>query len=144
VESNELDFDDVKTARSRRTIDIDPVTVAALKAHRHRQRELRVLVGPGWTDNDLVFCAPDGRPWHPDSISTAFARMIARLDVPRIRLHDLRHTHATHLLAAGVNVKLVSERLGHASVAFTLDTYAHVLPGQQAEAAAAAAALVDG
>ena len=104
---------------------------------------LRLLVAPGWRDDDLVFCSPDGGPWHPDSISTAFARRISRVEVCRIRLHDLRHTHATHLLAAGVNVKVVSERLGHASVAFTLDVYAHVLPGQQAEAAAAAAALVD-
>jgi integrase len=63
---------------------------------------------------------------------------------PRIRFHDLRHSHASQLLAAGVNVKMVSERLGHASVAFTLDTYAHLMPGQQAEAAAAVAALVDG
>jgi integrase len=63
--------------------------------------------------------------------------------LPRIRLHDLRHTHATHLLAAGTNVRVTSERLGHASVAFTLDVYGHVLPGQQAAAAAAVAALVD-
>ena len=68
---------------------------------------------------------------------------VRRTELPRIRLHDLRHTHASHLLAAGVNVKIVSERLGHASVAFTLDTYGHVMPGQQASAAAAAAALVD-
>jgi integrase len=62
---------------------------------------------------------------------------------PRVRFHDLRHTHATQLLAAGVNIKVVSERLGHASVAFTLDTYAHVMPGQQADAADAVSALVD-
>ena len=61
-----------------------------------------------------------------------------------MRLHDLRHTHATLLLAAGVNPKLVSDRLGHSSVAFTLDTYAHAIPGQQAEAAAALARMVDG
>lgn len=71
-------------------------------------------------------------------------RAVAQAPVPRIRFHDLRHGHATHLLAAGVNAKIVSERLGHATVAFTLDTYAHVMPGQQAEAAAAVAALVDG
>lgn len=63
---------------------------------------------------------------------------------PRIRLHDLRHSHATHLLAAGTNVRVTSERLSHAPVAFTLDVYGHVLPGQQADAAAAVAALVDG
>ena len=62
--------------------------------------------------------------------------------MPLIRLHDLRHTHATHLLMAGVNVKVVSERLGHSSVSLTLDTYGHVMSGQQAEAAAAAAALL--
>ena len=88
---------------------------------------------------------PDGRGWHPDVITRAFDRLVRSMaDLPRIRLHDLRHTHASHLLAAGVNVKVASERLGHASVAFTLDTYAHVMPGQQAGAALAAAALVDG
>jgi len=73
----------------------------------------------------------------------AFRRLVDTADVPRIRLHDLRHTHATHLLTTGANVKIVSERLGHASVAFTLDTYGHVMPGQQADAAAAVARLVN-
>jgi integrase len=87
--------------------------------------------------------APDGAPWNPDSVGRAFARAVARTELPRVRLHDLRHTHATHLLAAGTNVKIVSERLGHATVGFTLDVYGHVMPGQQADAAAAVAALVD-
>jgi integrase len=138
------DVDTPKTKRSERTIDLDPMTVATLKAHRHEQRELRLLVGPGWTDHDLVFCGPDGTPANPDAIGKAFARAVKRHGLPTIRFHDLRHTHATHLLVAGVNIKVVSERLGHASVSFTLDTYGHVLPGQQAEAAAAVAALVDG
>jgi integrase len=85
----------------------------------------------------------DGRGWHPDVMTRAFARLVKRSGLPRLRLHDLRHTHATHLLAAGTNVRVTSERLGHASVAFTLDVYGHVLPGQQADAAAAVAALVD-
>ena len=101
-------------------------------------------MGAGYDDSDVVFAMPDGRPWNPDSISQAIARLVAASPLPRIRLHDLRHTHATHLLAAGVNPKIVSERLGHTSVAFTLDTYGHVLPGQQADAAAAVAALLDG
>jgi integrase len=79
----------------------------------------------------------------PDSISQAFERAVARSGLTRLRFHDLRHTHASHLLAAGVNVKIVSERLGHASVSFTLDVYGHTMPGQQASAAAAVAALVD-
>lgn len=135
---------DVKTPRSRRGVDLDPETVAALRRHRSRQLEERALVGVGYTDRDLVFAGPDGAPWNPDSIGRAFARAVARTDLPRIRLHDLRHTHATHLLAAGQNPKLVSDRLGHASVGFTLDTYGHVIAGQQADAAAAVAALVDG
>jgi integrase len=134
---------DAKTARSRRSLDLDPVTVAALRQHRRLQLEQRMLMGAGYTDRDLVFAAVDGAPWNPDSIGRAFARAVARTDLPRIRLHDLRHTHATHLLAAGTNVKVVSERLGHATVGFTLDVYGHVMPGQQADAAAAVAALVD-
>ena len=112
-----------------------------------------MLVGAGWTETGLVFTMPSGEGWHPNSISQAFDRLVSpvrkatreELDrrPPRIRFHDLRHTHATQLLAAGVNIKVVSERLGHASVAFTLDTYAHVMPGQQADAAAAVSALVD-
>ena len=131
---------DVKTPRSRRSIDLDPTTVAALKAH---QLEQRMLMGAGYTDRYLVFGMPDGAPWNPDVVGRAFTREVERTDLPRIRLHDLRHTHATHLLAAGVNMKLVSERLGHATVGFTLDVYGHVMPGQQADAAAAVAALVD-
>lgn len=100
-------------------------------------------MGAGYDDQDAVFAMPDGQPWNPETISQAFDRLVRASELPRIRLHDLRHTHASHLLAAGVNVKVASERLGHASVAFTLDTYGHVLPGQQADAAAAAAALVD-
>lgn len=115
------------------TVDHAP-SLGAVKSARSR----RVI------DVGLAFTMPDGRGWHPDVISRAFARLVQRSGLPRIRLHDLRHTHATHLLAAGANVRVVSERLGHASVAFTLDVYGHVLPGQQADAAAAVAALVDG
>jgi integrase len=79
-----------------------------------------------------------GDPIRPDSVGQALGPLAKAAGVPAIRLLDLRHTHASHLLMAGINVKVVSERLGHASVSFTLDTYAHVMPGQQAEAAAAA------
>ncbi len=135
---------DPKTAKSRRTLDLDAETVARLRAHRTAQLEQRMLIGAGWTDHGLVFAMPDGSPWNPDVITQRFALLVKASELPRIRLHDLRHTHASHLLAAGVNVKVVSERLGHSSVAFTLDVYAHVMPGQQAAAAAAVAAIVDG
>ncbi len=143
---------DVKTKRSRRVVDIDAGTVATLKSWARTQKEYALLHGAGWSGSGLVFTMPAGDAWHPDSISQAFERLVspaskARAEAllkvrPRIRFHDLRHTHASHLLAAGVNVKVVSERLGHASVAFTLDTYAHVMPGQQKEAAAAVLALL--
>jgi integrase len=134
---------DVKSTRSRRVIDLDATTVSVLKAQRTNQLQERLLVGSAWVDSGLVFTMPDGRGWHPDVMTRAFARLVTRSGLPRIRLHDLRHTHATHLLSAGTNVRVTSERLGHASVAFTLDVYGHVLPGQQADAAAAVAALVD-
>ena len=134
----------VKTERARRTIDIDAETAGVLRQHRRTQVEQQLLMGEGWQNVDnLVFCQADGTPWHPQVITRAFSRLLERTNLPKMSLHGLRHTHATHLLAAGINPRVVSERLGHSSVAFTLDQYAHVLPGQQAEAAAAAAALID-
>ena len=82
-----------------------------------------------------MFTDGDGQPIHPHAISQAFERIARRAGVPVIRLHDLRHTHATLLIKAGVPVKVVSERLGHATPRFTIDTYQHVLPGMQADAA---------
>ena len=95
----------------------------------------RMATGHSHTDS-YVFAKPDGSPIHPDLISQTFERLLAKLDLPRVRLHDLRHTHATILLQQGINPKVVSERLGHASVSFTMDVYKHVLPGMQAQAAA--------
>lgn len=133
-----------KTRRSRRTIDLDPDTTVMLERHQDEQRELLVRLGVTSPVGDRVFTNEIGDPIRPSSIGQAFGRLVASAGVPRIRLHDLRHTHASHLLMAGVNVKVVSERLGHASVSFTLDTYGHVMPGQQAQAAAAAASLLTG
>ncbi len=123
-----------KSAGSARTIHVDTDTVKALRSHRARQIEIR-LAAPHWNDHDLVFPSEMGGVRSPGSVSVAFRRAVAKAGVPPIRLHDVRHTHATLLLRAGVNPKVVSERLGHSSVAFTLDTYAHVIPGMQSEAA---------
>jgi len=131
-----------KTRRSRRTIDIDADTAALLEAHRQTQSDVLARVDLTGAFDDRVFANDVGDPMRPDSVGQAFHRLVDKAGVPVIRLHDLRHTHASHLLAAGINVKVVSERLGHASVSFTLDTYGHVMPGQQAEAAAAAAGLL--
>lgn len=86
----------------------------------------------------------NGEPIHPHTLTKTFERLIKRAGLRRIRLHDLRHTHATLALKAGVPVKVISERLGHESPAFTLKQYAHVIPGMQAEAAAQVAAMIDG
>ncbi len=82
-----------------------------------------------------VFADVQGNPIHPHSLSQAFERIVARSGVPKVRLHDIRHTHGTLLIKAGVPVKVVSERLGHGDPAFTIDTYQHALPGRQADAA---------
>lgn len=132
----EMRISDVKTGTARRTVDIDAPVIGQLQAWRKRQAEERLLVGPAYEDQGLVFARPDGRPIHPESFSRTFDRVLARSDLPVIRLHDLRHTHASLLLQAGVPVKVVSERLGHASPGFTLNVYQHVVPGMQAEAAA--------
>lgn len=82
-----------------------------------------------------VIAQVDGRPLKPNSLTHEFVRFIPGTGLPRVRFHDLRHTHATHLLASGVHPKVAQERLGHATVAITLDLYSHVLPGMQADAA---------
>jgi integrase len=133
-----------KTAKGKRSLALDPATVAALKEHRVRQAEERLAVGPGWQDSGLVFTWGDGRPLHPERFSRWFDRLAREAGLPRIRLHDVRHSYATAALAAGVPAKVVSERLGHANIAITMDTYSHVLPGMDERAASAVARLILG
>lgn len=137
----EVHISDVKTSAGRRTIDLDGGTVAVLEVWRTTRTTEAGGLAP--QDSDHVFTKPDGDWLHPDLFSQTFDRAVAKLAVPKISLHDLRHTHATLLLRAGVPVKVVSERLGHANVAFTMSVYQHVLPGMQAEAAATFAGLLD-
>jgi integrase len=132
-----------KTRRSRRSVSLDAGTVAALHAHRTRQEVERRYAGEAWTETGYVFVRDDGRPVDPDRITHLFGVAIAACGLPRIRLHDLRHTAATLALTAGVHPKLVSERLGHSSIAITLDTYSHVLPSMQEDAAAKMGSLLD-
>jgi len=141
--NGEETIDVPKTKRSRRTISLDRRTVAVLKLHRATQREELFELGITAPVDDRVFTNEIGDPLRPGSVGQAFRRLVESSGSPKIRFHDLRHTHASHLLAAGVNAKVVSERLGHSSVSFTLDTYGHVMPGQQSEAAEAAAALLN-
>lgn len=141
---HKLTFGPPKTDAGRRTVALDAGTVAVLRAHRTRQLEERLACGGDFNDGALVFCRADGDPVHPAWFSRAFDQRVTASRLPAIRLHDLRHTHATIALGAGVNVKVVSERLGHSKIAITLDTYAHVMPTMQEEAAERVAALVFG
>lgn len=140
--NHEVQLGTPKTAKGRRTVTLDAVTISALRDHRKMQAAERLLVGAGWRDHDLVFAKVDGTPVHPERFSREFTRRSARLGLPPIRLHDLRHGWATMALAAGVHPKVVQERLGHASISITLDTYSHVSPALHGEAAETVAALV--
>ena len=124
-----------KTAHGRRTLHLDPFTVAALREQRKRQAAERLLMGAGWTDHGLVFCHVDGGPLHPERFSRTFATRVRQLGLPPLRLHDLRHGWATMALADGVHPKVVQERLGHATIGITLGTYSHVTRGMHADAA---------
>lgn len=133
---------ETKTDRGRRTIALDPGTVGELREHRREQLEERLAFGSAYEDHDLVFCQEDGSPIWPRSLTRSFKRHLAAAGLPEIRLHDLRHTHATLALQAGVHPKVVQERLGHATISITLDVYSHAIPAMQEEAAAQVAALV--
>jgi integrase len=133
-----------KTAKGRRSIALDPGTVEALKTQAQRQLADQGEKGAAWSDSGYVFTKESGEPWHPQMVSRAFHQALVAAKLPEIRLHDLRHTHATLALRAGVHPKVVSERLGHATIAITLDTYSHAIPAMQEEAAALIAGLVLG
>lgn len=135
---------DPKTAKGRRTVALDDATAVALGRHRRRQLEEQMRLGEHWQDSGLVFTLEDGSPLSPRLLSTWFGKLAAEARLPLIRLHDLRHSYATASLAAGVATKIVSERLWQANIAITLDTYSHVLPNMQEEAAQKIAALILG
>lgn len=124
-----------KTARSRRSVAISPDTVRFLRDHRRRQLEERMVAGRLYEDHGLVFCTPLGRPLDQSHVRRAWSRLKREAGLDDLRLHDLRHLHATLMLRLGAHPKVVSERLGHASVGITLDVYSHVLPTIQAAAA---------
>jgi integrase len=134
-----------KTASSRRRIALDPGTVEMLRRHRVRQVEQRLEAGEFWSDTDgLVFTDEIGSPYSPDRYTRTFQSEARRLDLPAIGVHGLRHSLATTALADGVPAKVVAERLGHSSVATTLDRYSHVSEEQDREAAVALASRIIG
>jgi integrase len=139
-------FKEPKTKRSRRRIALAPQTVDRLRAHRARQVQERLLAGEVWEDNDLVFASAIGTPLSPNGMPrSAFMRVMGRAGLPAsVRFHDLRHTCATLALSSNVNPKVVSEMLGHSTVAVTLDIYSHVMPDMQEDAASIIGALLYG
>ena len=132
---------DGKTDNAPRMLALDPATVAALKEWRDRQRAEHVFFDRDYLTGDRVFTWENGRPVHPDVIRQRFNRLVQRCGLPHIRLHDMRHSYATAALKAGVHLKIVSARLGHASETFTASVYQHALPGMDREAAGTIAAL---
>ena len=133
-----------KTKRGRRLIALDTETVAVLRSWALQQLAEQQELGDGWTDSGRVFTQENGAQLHPERISALFVRLVAAAALPQIPLHGLRHTYASLALAKGVNPAIVSRRLGHATVAFTLDIYSHVLPQVDAEAAEFIAAFGGG
>lgn len=140
-----------KTKRARRAVALPDVATRALRRHRTEQSARRLKLGSEWEDNGFVFTATFGTPLDLANIYRRFKALLERAELgtwsepnedgdrtfaPGFRLYDLRHSHATHLLLAGENVKIVSERLGHANVTLTMDTYQHVLPDMQEASAA--------
>lgn len=132
-----------KTTKARRSIALDPDTIDALRAWRTCVLEERIALGLGAPKaDDLVFTREDGAPLHPGEFAKRFRRLVKDAGLKTIRFHDLRHTHATIALQAGVHVKVVSERLGHSGVGITLDTYSHAIPAMESEAATRVMELV--
>jgi integrase len=122
-----------KTAASRRTIAVDPSILVALDEHRERQQAQRLRADDAWRDLDLVFASARGTPINPNNLVREYLRLVASAGVPRIRIHDLRHTHVTLAIQAGAPIGAVSRRVGHARTSTTMDVYAHVLPEMHTE-----------
>lgn len=125
-----------KTAKGKRLIALPPSASAVLRSHLEQQKTVRALLGRTLEDGDLVFSRPDGQPLLPDTVTRIWIKLARRNGLAGVRLHDARHTHASLMLKQGVHPKIVQERLGHASIGITLDTYSHVAPGLQEAAAA--------
>ena len=137
-------LEETKTRNSRRVVKLLPGVLRALLEHRQAQQRLREEAGERWNEQDFVFTNAEGGPLDGHNLSSRHLRRILKeAGLPQIRLYDLRHTAATLALSAEVPVKVVSEMLGHSSVALTLDVYSHVLPHMQEDAARRMAALLE-
>jgi integrase len=119
-----------------RAVALSPTVIEELRLARVRQAEELLRLGVRANSATFVCTLEDGSPLRPNTLTIYWARLSARLSLPRIRFHDLRHACATHMLSLGVHPKVASERLGHSKIGITLDLYSHVIPGMQEDAAA--------
>jgi integrase len=133
-DKNGFYLSETKTDKSRRSVRLPAIALAALEAHRARQAAEILVAGPAYERNGLIFANSVGRLLDQSKIRKEFYRALKRAGLPRVRLYDLRHSHATHLLMAGVHPKVVADRVGHSTTNLTLDTYSHVLPEVQEDA----------
>lgn len=140
--STGLRFVPPKTHRSIRTITLPSFVVAALKQHRRRQGARKLVAGDAWQDHDLVVERGDGAPLPPSSLSQRFRALMTRTGID-LNFHGLRHAHASLMLAAGVHLKVVSERLGHSTIGITADLYTHVAKALDQDAANALETLLN-
>ena len=124
-----------KTLSGVRNIKLSNETLIMLKKQKTTIAKEKLICGPNYEDYDLIICSTKGTPINPSNLKRTYHRIISMADVPLIRFHDLRHTHATMLLSQGIHAKVISERLGHSNIKTTLDIYSHVLPSMQEEAA---------
>jgi integrase len=131
----QVGFKEPKSRYGRRLISLPTLAVEVLEQHHNHQLELKSVLGAAYEDNDLVCCQEDGRLWRPSAFTSAYFALLRRRKIRSIPFHALRHSHASQLLRAGISPKVISERLGHAKVGFTLEVYSHLLPGMQEEAA---------
>ena len=136
---------DGKTESGRRTISLDPLTVAYLRRHLAMLDAEREAFGDSYHDSGKLVCHPDGRPVHADTITDRFNRLVDRAAVKRIRLHDVRHTYATtSQIDSGIDPKIVADRIGHANMAYTLTIYTHRPTGRDRSAAETVAGVILG
>ena len=137
LRSDEPKLVEPKTRQSRRTLPLPTMVVEQLKAHRLRQDADRIKAGEQWVgdDWDLVFCSLQGRPLNSRHLVTYFKAILKKSGLPNIRFHDLRHSCASLLVAQGLHPRVVMEQLGHSTIKLTMDTYSHVLPELQRQAA---------
>jgi len=142
-ENRRLTITPPKSFTSRRVIHLDPDTVGVLRGHMSRQAEHRLAVGPAYQDQGLLFASPTGGLIDPDHLTRTWRKVCREVGV-MCRLHDLRHAHITALIEANIHVKVIQSRAGHASPAFTLARYGHLMPGMDEAAAKAFAQAMSG